>query len=328
MNAPLRTTVSELGELELLARILGRIGSPTEGDRWSGDDTAVLRWPHDRLLVTTDMMVQGIDFELTYATGADIGWKAVSINASDIAAMGACPTHAVAAVGLPPETELAFVDDLMDGIIEAASRYGVALVGGDLSAAREISIAIAMLGTAGEPILRTGARAGDAICVTGFLGGAAAGLVALRQGMPVAPPVDALMRRQLRPEARVEAGAVLAAIGPTAMIDLSDGLAVDLGHLLDPGDLGCEIEPGAIPIQPGIDAVDGLDPLETAVLGGEDFELLFTLDPAKVDQAASELSSQGVNMSQIGEVTAGEARLGERSLEEWRRKGWEHLRTP
>jgi thiamine-monophosphate kinase len=317
-------TVSDLGELELLARMRDRMREPKPRD-----DTAILSWPEDKVLLTTDMIVEGIDFDLSYAGGMDVGWKALAINASDIASMGGRPAHAVAAVGLRPETSVAFVDDFVDGLLAACDAYGAALVGGDVSAASEITAAIAMVGTSiGRPLERSGAAVGDAICITGSLGGAAAGLIALRRDMgDDAPEIARLERRHLRPTARVAEASALVPLGPTAMIDVSDGLAVDLGHLIEASDVGCEVDADAVPIDPDVWAIGDLDPLEMAVLGGEDFELLFTIDQSRTDDAAAALRKTGTPVVRIGTIVESGAQLGDRSLEEWGRRGWQHLRS-
>lgn len=330
MNEDRTPTVSDLGEIELLARIRKRIGESKGDERWAGDDTAILSWPDERLLMTTDMMVEGIDFDLAYAGGDDVGWKSLAINASDIASMGGRPTHAVAALGLPPETPVAFVDDLLDGLLAAGTTYEVALVGGDVSAAAEIAITISMVGSVlGTPIERSGAMAGQAICVTGALGGAAAGLIALRRGaLNDDPAVGRLRARHLRPAARVAEAAALVRCEPSAMIDISDGLAVDLGHLLDASGTGCEVDAGAVPVDPDIFTLPGVDPLEMAVLGGEDFELLFTIDSNRIESTSAALNQLSTPVTRIGTVTDSGATLGDRSLEEWRSRGWQHLRAP
>jgi thiamine-monophosphate kinase len=323
-------TVADLGELELIRRIRSRLDPPPPGETWSGDDTAVLPPFDRRVLLTTDVMVEGIDFDTAYSAGSDVGWKAMAANASDVASMGGRPTHAVAAVSLPPTTPLSFVDDLVDGFIQAANKWGFSIVGGDVSAASEISVCVAMVGvpTGSQAVQRRGARLGDAICVTGALGGAAAGLVALRRGITTDDDrVARLIQRQLRPAARVEEAVLVTELGPTAMIDVSDGLAVDLEHLLEASGRSCDIEENAVPVDPDIAAVDGIDPFEAAVIGGEDFELLFTIDAGSLDQAAAALRSIGTSVARIGTVVSEGRHIGPRSLSEWRELGWEHLRN-
>jgi thiamine-monophosphate kinase len=315
--------VSEVGESGLILDISARIGSPPPGEAWTGDDAAVVGFAGSRLLLTTDIVVQGVDFDPAYSTGADVGWKVVAINASDVAAMGGRPLHALATLGLPPDTSRRFVDQLMDGMLDAAERWSIRLVGGDISAAGEVSVGIAMTGVPiGSPVLRSGARPGDAICVTGSLGGAAGGLIALRGG------VDApgLARRHLRPEARVDEGEKVARAGASAMIDLSDGLAVDLARLMEASGTGCEVDTASIPVDGGLAALgDAAEPLELSILGGEDFELLFTISEEALAGLTASTTEPSTAITRIGTVAAGEARLGNDALSRWRERGWDHL---
>jgi thiamine-monophosphate kinase len=316
-------TVSEVGEGGLILDISARIGSPPPEEAWTGDDAAVVGFEGARLLLTTDIVVQGVDFDPAYSTGADVGWKVVAINASDVAAMGGRPLHALATLALPPDTSRRFVDQLMDGMLDAAERWSIRLVGGDISAAGEVSVGIAMTGVpTGSPVLRSGARPGEAICVTGSLGGAAGGLIALRRG------VDApgLARRHLRPDARVDEGEKVARAGASAMIDLSDGLAVDLGRLMDASETGCEVDTASIPVDEGLAALgDAVDPLELSILGGEDFELLFTISEEALAGLGDATTGRSIPITRIGTVTSGEARLGSDALSRWRERGWDHL---
>lgn len=321
-------TVADIGELELLRRIRARFGSAPAGEIWSGDDAAVVRAPGGDLLLTTDMLVEGLDFDLAHAGGADIGWKALAANASDIAAMCGRPHHAVVALGLRLDTPEDLVEGLLDGLMEAAQRWRIGVVGGDLSGAGEISITVALTGSpvGAGVVTRAGAKAGDAICVTGSLGGAAAGLVALRRDLERTEPVRRLVARQLRPAARVDEAALLAECGLSAAIDVSDGLAVDLHRLCTESEVGCEVGESDIPIDPDIGVVGDLDFLELALLGGEDFELLFTVPEERVDETARRIGEVGTTVSRIGTVTSGPRRLGSQSLDHWKERGWQHLR--
>jgi thiamine-monophosphate kinase len=338
--------VSDLGEDALISRIAGRIGRAPRGELWSGDDAAVVTAPGPRLLLTTDVMTEGVDFDLAYASGHDIGWKSVAVNVSDVAAMGGRPTRAVATLALRLDVRLAFVDALVDGMLQAAERWGLSVVGGDISRASEIFVGIALVGEPGEPtVTRAGARRGDAICVTGALGGAAGGLIALRRGMAGPGPTeghsfsralsDALGRlaaRQLRPNARLDEGRVIAAAGATAMMDVSDGLVLDLHRLLEASDAGCAVSPEAVPVDADLELLAGavtdveLGPATLALTGGEDFELLFTIGRNRLDAAKSSLAELGCEMSVLGDVTDGARWMGERDLGEWKEAGWDHLR--
>ncbi|HEX2235172.1 MAG TPA: thiamine-phosphate kinase [Actinomycetota bacterium] len=324
--------VSALGEHGLLERIARRIGPPPPSEVWAGDDAAVVPWPDAQLLLTTDVVVEGIDFRLEWSSPEDAGWKAVAASVSDIAAMGGRPQHAVASLALPAETPVALVDELLDGMLAAAARWGVSLVGGDLSGATELSLAIAAVGAAGQggPVLRSAACPGDCLCVTGSLGGARAGLVALERGARSPDPeTEAARARQLRPLARVDEGVALAAAGARAMIDISDGLVVDLGRLMAASGTGCDVDADAVPVDPAVEPVArrwALDALETALVGGEDYELLLTMEETLVDAAHTSLEAIGTPLTRIGVVTEGPARIGGRELASWREESWEHLR--
>lgn len=326
-----RQTVADIGEFGLIERFAARLGAPPEGETWAGDDAAVLRAPGSTLLYTTDLLIEAIDFDLGYASGADIGWKALAVNLSDIAAMGGRARHAVVGLGLSADCPLETADGILDGLLAAASRWDVQVVGGDISSASAAVLYVALIGVAeGRPVLRSGARPGDAICVTGALGGAAGGLALLRGGAPLGAPAHRrLVARQLRPEARLAEGGRLAALGATAMIDVSDGLIGDLIHLLDASDLGCSVVPEAVPIDRDlIPLAEVLDPFEAALTGGEDFELVFTLPADTVQRARASLAELGTPVTRIGATQQGSRRLlGDMPLGAGGGAGWDHLRT-
>ncbi|CAN5773812.1 thiamine-phosphate kinase [soil metagenome] len=321
-------TVAAVGELGLLRLVDERIGRAPEGEVWGGDDTAVVSAPGPRLLLTTDLLVAGIDFELAWASGEDIGWKAAVANVSDVAAMGGRPTHALLTVGVAPTAPLALFEGLLEGLVEAMASYGVAVVGGDISEAGELSVGVSLMGREGEQVvLRSGARACDVVCVTGALGGAVGGLEALRRGLPRSGAAARLIGRQLRPEARLVAGEALAAAGARAMIDVSDGVALDLARLCDASGTGCTIRSGELPIDPDLRALEGFDPVAAALTGGEDFELLCALPADRVGMAGRALRSADVDLTPIGEMTAGPRLIDGRPLETWTERAWQHLRT-
>lgn len=325
--------VSELGESALVERITARFGPAPAGETWSGDDTAVVSAPETSLLFTTDTLVQGVDFDLSYCDGSDVGWKALVSSISDVAAMGGRPTSAVVSLALSPGTRLDVVDGLLDGLIEAGQRYGTDVVGGDISAASEMVVTVAMLGSPPERIVtRRGAAPGDVICVTGALGGAAAGLRILQAGAARSGIMERFVRRQLRPQPRVDEGRRLAELGASSMMDISDGLAVDLVKLMDASGTGCVVEADAIPIEPGLETlaemVAGADPFDLAVIGGEDLELLFTMPPQAMVAAEGPMSMFLAPVTPIGTVTPIESgrTLGDSDLHRWREGAWEHLR--
>lgn len=296
-----------------------------------GDDAAVLPPPAGHLLIATDMMVEGLDFDLSYSDPSDVGWKAAAINVSDIAAMGGRPTTMVATLAMPATTPMSFFDGFLDGLLEACDEFGANLVGGDLSGASEISCSITVLGAAEQPpVMRSGAKKDDLICVTGSLGASAAGLVALKAGLyrdEVA--IDEVISRHLRPRPRVDAGAILASGGATAMIDISDGLGLDLLRLCESSGVGCDVSSDSIPISVGVAEVcreTGESPASLALGGGEDQELLCTLPPELVEEVTEACSRSGVPLSVLGVVTDGRPSLDGEDLRTKGGIGWEHLR--
>ena len=323
MSLDLQAPVSSLGEdgiVELLrARFTARPG--TVG---IGDDAAVFTSPGERLVMTTDTLVEGADFSLDYFSGSDLGWKAVAVNVSDVAAMGSEPTHAAATLCLPPSTEVGFVADLIDGISDAAARWGVELVGGDLSSAERISLGITLLGHTAQPVLRSGASPGDALLVSGALGGAAGGLQVLQRD-PAAS--GTLVERHRRPQARLELARLLRELSVTSMIDLSDGLIVDLRRLMTASGTGCRVESDVVPIEAALEGLDGLDALRTALFGGEDFELLFTTEPEAVSEATDAGERIGVVVTQIGTVSEDGLFLDDTAFDDLEGEGWDHLQS-
>lgn len=323
MSLDPQAPVSDLGE-DGLVELLRRRFAPGPGTIGIGDDAASLLSPGRRLVLTTDTLVEGIDFALDYFSGSDLGWKAVAVNVSDLAAMAAEPSCGVATLCLPAETSVGFVVDLIDGIAEASSAWGVELVGGDISRAQQVSLGLALLGHADRPLLRSGAKPGDAILVSGALGGSAGGLHLLRRD-PGA--TGALVDRHRRPQPRLELSRAVRDLGVTAMIDLSDGLIVDLERLLVASGTGCRVDPRLVPIDGGLAELDGFDAARASLFGGEDFELLFTVPPAVVTEVTDAGGRLGVPVTRIGTVTDGRPLLGDTPFDDLEEEGWDHLRN-
>jgi thiamine-monophosphate kinase len=309
-----------------------------------GDDAAVLRSNSGKeTVVSTDLLVEDIDFRRTTTPPYLLGHKALAVSLSDLAAMGSRPLWALVSIGLPEDVwQSDFVDRFYDGWLDLANRYGVQLIGGDTSRTNEHividSIAIGEC-AAGMAVKRTGASAGDQIFVTGSLGGAAAGLRLIERGAHLAEQnlgdedsqkIDHVLLRQLRPDPRVGWGIVLPEERlATAMIDLSDGLSSDINHLCAASKVGALIDASLLPIDEHVVELCGrraLDPLQLALHGGEDFELLFTVKPENVARLPRRVD--GVEIKRIGEITkANDGVKISEGTRTWdlRPGGWKHF---
>src|ERR1043165_2274149 len=308
-----------------------------------GDDAAVFRSNSGKeTIVSVDLLIEDIDFRRTTTPPYLLGHKALAVSLSDLAAMGARPLSALISIGVPEDIwQTDFVDRMYDGWFDLANRYGVQLIGGDTSRAHEHividSIAIGECAT-GMAVKRTGAQPGDRIFVTGSLGAAAAGLRLIERGAHLAEQnladedsqkLDHVLMRQLRPEARVGWGIVLGEERlATAMIDLSDGLSSDLNRLCDASGVGALIDSSLLPIDNRVVELCGrraLDPLQLALHGGEDFELLFRVNPADVARLPRRVD--GVEIKRIGEVSkaADGVRISEgQRIWDLKPGGWQH----
>ncbi len=230
------------------------------------------------VLATTDAMVEGVHF----ATGTpwwELGWKALAVNLSDIAAMGGVPGHALVNLSLPGDTEVEDVAQLYRGMAELANQQKVAIVGGNITSAPVVMIAVTVIGRGlKEGLLRRSAAVpGDRIAVTSYLGSAAAGLRMLTGGLKFPPEAAALLKKaHLQPQPRIAEGQVLVKQGVRAAIDISDGLVADLGHVCAASKVGATVRVNAVPVHPLMKEAFGKDALGLALTGGEDYELLFT----------------------------------------------------
>jgi thiamine-monophosphate kinase len=282
-----------------------------------GDDCAVLEpSPQTALLATTDLLLEGIHFRRRWAEPADIGWKALAVNLSDIAAMGGRPRWALVALACPEGTSAEEIEAFYKGALALAGAHGVAIVGGDTSVSPAgwlVNVTLLGEAEAGSAMLRSTANAGDAIAVTGHVGRSAAGL-AILEGV-IAPPgldagdLDALTAAHRRPRPRVSEGRWLASAGGvTAMMDLSDGLGLDLPRLLGESGVGASIEIGRLPIDEATRAVASAlatDPVSWATGGGEDYELLVTCERSALPRLQRGLVEvAGTRLTPIGEVVA------------------------
>lgn len=311
----------------IAAALGGASGTPPPGDVWIGDDAAVVAQPDGRLVLSTDAVVAGVHADLSLVTAKDLGWKALTATVSDIGAVGARPRYAVVSFCIPPGAD---VEGLAAGVASASARWACAVVGGDVTSASQLVVSAAAAGVLvgpAPPVLRSGASPGDHLVVTGPLGASAAGLRLLREAArlpeaarssdPCSPgvrPEDAaLVDAHRRPMARVDEGVVARAAGATAMMDISDGLAIDVHRMADASRVGVALD--AVPVADGATE-------EEALGGGEDFELVVaTPDP---DALAAAFAAAGLRTPiRIGRCTADprDRTLGGRPLE---RMGFQH----
>lgn len=327
------------------------IPHPSPLVRGIGDDAAVFKsLAGNDVVVTTDLLVEDVDFRRDTTRPDLLGHKALAVSLSDIAAMGARPRWALVSLGVPEAIwNSEFLEQFYDGFFKLAARYRVTLIGGDVSRTPDKividSILIGETPKAGA-VFRSGAQPGDQIFVTGFLGDAAAGLRLIERGARLQPStatepgdlktseshrLDYLLLRQLQPEPRVGWGLLLGEQHlATAMIDISDGLSSDLNHLCTESKVGALVDASNIPIDPLVTELTGrraLDPLMLALHGGEDFELLFTVKPENAARLPTRVD--GVSVTRIGEITGSAGRI---SLTEGDRvwdlepKGFEHFK--
>jgi thiamine-monophosphate kinase len=296
----------DLGERRVITEIRRRLGGRRREDvrLGMGDDAAVVRGPRN-LVITSDLLVEEYDFRKALHPPRLLGRKSLNVNLSDIAAMGGRPLHAVLGVALPGQTDWKWLSEFFRGFREASHKARVVLVGGDFSEARRIMISVTVTGSAETFVPRSGAKPGDLIYVSGSLGDAAAGLRLLESGRRRGKgrAVGPLLKAFLDPAPRLELGALLARKKlASAMIDVSDGLSVDLAHICEESGLGAEVELCRIPLSGALRRFSK-DPLDLALNGGEDFELLFTVRPGDVPRLRR--LARRFKITAIGRITAG-----------------------
>ncbi len=320
----------------MIARLTRLVPSAGRGvSTGIGDDTAVLSFP-GRALATCDAQVEGVHFRLDLSTPSDVGWRALAINLSDIAAMGGTPRYALVSVLVPQGVRLRDVEGIYRGLGDAARAYGVVVAGGNVSGtAGPLVLDITVLGDVERALTRAGARPGDGVWVTGAVGKARAGLFLATRPRLRVPGGRALRGAYRRPTPRLAAGVALAASSAvTAAIDISDGTAGDLVHILEASNVGVRLELGRLPMARGLAeaaGAAGADPYAWALGGGEDFELLFTSRPRFEASAASIARAADVPLTRIGEITSRREGRWLVGLDGRRAPlapaGWDHLRV-
>jgi thiamine-monophosphate kinase len=264
------TPASEDAVVQRIAATLQAASGPAPaGDVWIGDDAAIVHAPGGPLVLAADACVAGVHADLSLVGLDDLGWKALTATLSDIAAVGGRPCHALVSVCGPPGTDM---DRLMAGVAAASARWGTPVVGGDVAGAGQVMVSVAATGVLDggrPPVLRSGASGGDHLVVTGPLGGSAAGLRLLREGGTGSEQASRLVERHRRPQARLAEGAAARAGGATAMLDVSDGLALDAHRLATASGVGFAL--WSVPVADGATEDEALG-------GGEDYELLIAVD--------------------------------------------------
>jgi thiamine-monophosphate kinase len=312
-----KSSLSEIGEFGLIAQLAEMVNLNNESSiKGIGDDAAVLDFKDKQTLISTDLLLEGIHFDLRYVPLKHLGYKAVQVNLSDIYAMNGVASQITVSIGLSSKFPIEAVEEIYEGIMIACKKYNVDLVGGDTSASVQgLVISITSIGYAEKDkvVYRSGANVGDLLCVTGDLGGAYVGLQLLEREkqiflenpniQPDLEGKDYIVERQLKPEARRDIIINLEKLDllPTSMIDVSDGLASEILHICKESNKGCKLFEEKIPIDPMTYETArefGLDPTVCALSGGEDYELLFTIKQEDYDKVKG-----SVDITVIGHIT-------------------------
>jgi thiamine-monophosphate kinase len=332
--------ISELGEFPLIDRVAEIVAVERDDVLVGiGDDVAVLDYGSEELLLAkVDIQVEGVHFLPGTISAHDLGRKSLAINLSDIAAAGGRPYHALVSLALPAETEVAWVEDLYRGLRQEGDRYGLAVVGGNMARSPgAIVVDVFLLGRVQRQhlLMRSGARPGDRVLVTGSLGDSAAGLALLQDpGIELDPASrEMLLARHFTPTPRLPESAVIAQRGvATAMIDVSDGLSSDVGHICERSGVGVRLWAARLPVSPAarqVAGAGGRPAWQMALGGGEDYELCFTAPPgAAAPLAAAVERETGTRVSIVGEILTGsERRLVREDGTEvpLRAGGWQHF---
>lgn len=312
-----RTSLEELGEFGLIKHLTDSFKIKHESSiKGVGDDAAVLNFEGKQVLISTDLLLEGVHFDLSYVPLMHLGYKAVQVNLSDIYAMNGIATQITVSLGLSSKFPLEAIEEIYKGIELACNKFNIDLIGGDTSASKQgLVISVTSIGYANkdEVTYRNGAEEGDLLCISGDLGGAYVGLQILErekqvflenpQIQPDLEGKDYVIERQLKPEGRRDIVDLLSQIKvkPTAMIDVSDGLASEILHLTTQSEKGCTIYEDKLPIDPVTYETArelGLDPTVCALNGGEDYELLFTIKQTDYDKIKND-----VDVTIIGHIT-------------------------
>ncbi len=309
--------IGEIGEFGLLDKLGLYKRQFANGWIGPGDDCAVIPFCNSNLSISTDLLVEDVHFRRSTASALDIGYKALAVNLSDLASMGARPLGFVMGAAFPRDLEVGWVSEMLEGLDQCGEEFGCPLVGGDTSRSDKITLSITVFGESGgkregwNPVMRSGANPGDVVMLTGFTGESGAGLAALEKGANKSgdSTCATLLLRHLRPTPRIIFGVALAQSElATSMIDLSDGMILDATHIANRSGVGIVLDSERVSLSEALRAGCeglGLNPLELALTGGEDYELLFTVHPGAVERVIALGERHELRVTAIGEVKNG-----------------------
>jgi thiamine-monophosphate kinase len=331
--------VADVGEFGLISRLADLIEkrSDKKAASWKGlligigDDAAAWKCQNGVELITTDVLVEGTHFDLSYMGWRDLGWKSMAINVSDIYAMGGRPEYALVSLALPGSHKTSDILKMYEGMMEACNAYGIAIAGGNVSASTKIVINVTLTGTAVKNVMkRSTASSGDLIAVFGYPGLSASGLKISKLQLPVvsSPARKLFLGAHLHPAPQLNSGPSLAACGVKTAIDTSDGLLSDLSHICEASRSGAVIYEQSMPVHPLLKRYFKRDFMDMVLTGGEDYELLFTAD---CDTMRKVQQSMKPAPSIIGEITAGKKGAitvldPQGKPVEYGHKGWDHYK--
>lgn len=330
--------VAELGEFRLISKLADLVAARSDNRIPAcadlligiGDDTAAWTSKPGIELITTDVLVEDIHFRLGHASWSDLGWKSIAINISDIYAMGGRPEYALVSLALPGSHDVINVIEMYRGMIDICNQYGIALIGGNISACEKIVINITLTGTALNRIMtRTAAKPGDLIAVIGYPGISAAALAALKMNVSLSQRALKLFNAaHLHPIPPLDSGPLLVACGVRAAIDISDGLLSDLGHICEASGVSATLYEQNLPVHPLLKRYFKQDYLKLVLTGGEDYKLLFTAGRSAIDKAAKCIKPAPTIIGEIasgkrGKITVRD-RYGKQVKLDYR--GWDHFR--
>jgi thiamine-monophosphate kinase len=329
--------LGEFGLIDLISSISARYENPG-GTPWQdvivgiGDDAAAWQSDNRVQLATTDTLVQDVHFDLGIIGWEELGWKALAVNLSDIAAMGGIPRYALLSLALPAHLEVEDVSKFIDSTMHTATQFGVAVVGGNIAVAPNVVITVTIIGCtkSAAMLLRSTASPGERVAVTGYIGSSAAGLEMLKGKTISDPEASNLLRRaHFKPMPRVQEGQILIEQGVKTAIDISDGLIADLDHICQSSKVSAKIEVKQVPVHPLVMA-NFPNRQELALYGGEDYELLFTADEATIARAKQALSCP---VTIIGNITEEKSPTRVTVVDDngniipYKKRGWEHFKS-